>query len=73
MQTNITTNDLATKINECKIDNDKKLNADANKSQLYEFVYNYSLSKNTDYLVLKQVIIKMNFLLKDFQILLAQI
>ena len=51
MQTDITTNDLATKINEGKIDNDKKLNSDANKSQLYQFDYDYSLSENTDYLV----------------------
>ena len=51
MQTNISTNDLATKITTGKIDNDKQLNADANKSKLYEFEYNYSLSENTDYLV----------------------
>ena len=37
MQTNISTNDLATKITTGKIDNDKELNADANKSKLYEF------------------------------------
>ena len=50
MQTNIGTNDLATKISKA-FNNDKQLNADANKSKLYEFEYNYSLSENTDYLV----------------------
>lgn len=50
MQTNIGTNDLATKISKA-INNDKQLNVDANKSKLYEFEYNYSLSENTDYLV----------------------
>ena len=50
MQTNIGTNDLATKISKA-INNDKDLNADANKNKLFEFEYNYSLSENTDYLV----------------------